>query len=125
MLAKKMLCLSTHISTILTEFPVSSCIYVADKLLAYGKIELKVLKTYSSSLKEECCKSINLLFLENFYTLIHLFLRKTKCIIIMFMNPCTKIEIYVSGVQAVGWANMAIYQVKIYSILENPNPLLP
>lgn len=41
------------------------------------------------------------------------------------MNPCTKIEIYVSGVQAVGWANMAIYQVKIYSILENPNPLLP
>lgn len=62
-LAKKMLCVSTHISTILTEFPVSSCIYVADKLLAYGKIEVKVLKTYSSSLKEECCKSINLLFL--------------------------------------------------------------
>lgn len=63
-LAKKMLCLSTHISTILTEFPVSSCIYVADKLLAYGKIEVKVLKSYSSSLKEECCKSITLLFLE-------------------------------------------------------------
>lgn len=63
-LAKKMLCLSTHISTILTEFPVSSCIHVADKLLAYGKIEVKVLKSYSSSLKEECCKSITLLFLE-------------------------------------------------------------
>lgn len=28
------------------------------------------------------------------------------------MNPFTKIEIYVSGVQAVGWANMAIYQVE-------------
>lgn len=51
-LAKKMLCLSTHISTILTEFTVSSCIYVADKLLAYGKIEVKVLKSYSSSLKK-------------------------------------------------------------------------
>lgn len=63
---KKMLCFFIYILIILIEFFVSSCIYVVDKLLVYGKIEVKVLKSYSFSFKEECCKFIIFLFLGKF-----------------------------------------------------------
>lgn len=63
---KKMLCFFIYILIILIEFFVSSCIYVVDKLLVYGKIEVKVLKSYSFLFKEECCKFIIFLFLGKF-----------------------------------------------------------